>query len=388
MARIVLAGYLVRFPLGGYAWQTAHYLLGFRALGHETWFYEDTGYHVPAYNPITNEYGPHYEYGLAAVELFFQRIGFGDRWIFVDKGTGVEHSPRGCQAAELLAEADLLVNFGGVNMIGRDARAGRMSIYVDSDPGYTQIQLAEGHAGYREILDACDHAFTFGENIGTPRSPLPTSGYTWHPTRQPVALEMWSGRGLPTTEARYTTVGKWDTAGRDVTFAGAHYTWRKRPSWLACRDLPVRTSAGFEIATNVDGIPGDRALLEAAGWSIADPLQVSTDPFRYRDYICDSRGEFTVAKDLNVRLRSGWFSDRAACYLAAGRPCVEEDTAFGDVLPLGPGLHAFRTVDEAAEAVRQIEADPARASAHAAEIAREYFAADRVLARMLAVAGC
>ena len=164
--------------------------------------------------------------------------------------------------------------------------------------------------------------------------------------------------------------------------------WRKRPSWLASRDLPVRTSAGFEIATNVDGVPGDRALLEAAGWSIADPLQVSTDPFRYRDYICDSRGEFTVAKDLNVRLRSGWFSDRAACYLAAGRPCVEEDTAFGDVLPLGPGLHAFRTVDEAAEAVRQIEADPARASAHAAEIAREYFAADRVLARMLAVAGC
>ena len=43
MARIIFAGYLVRYPLGGYAWQMAHYLLGFRSLGHDIWFYEDTG---------------------------------------------------------------------------------------------------------------------------------------------------------------------------------------------------------------------------------------------------------------------------------------------------------------------------------------------------------
>jgi len=108
---------------------------------------------------------------------------------------------------------------------------------------------------------------------------------------------------------------------------------------------------------------------------------------RYRDYIRASRGEFTVAKDLNVRLRSGWFSDRAACYLAAGRPVVEQDTGFGDVLPLGAGVHAFRTVEEATAAVRAIEADYGRASAHATEVAREYFAAERVLGSLLATAG-
>jgi hypothetical protein len=90
---------------------------------------------------------------------------------------------------------------------------------------------------------------------------------------------------------------------------------------------------------------------------------------------------------MNVRLRSGWFSDRAACYLAAGRPVVEQDTGFGEVLPLGPGLHAFNTVDEAVEAVHMIERDYGNATAHASEVAREYFAADRVLGSMLALAG-
>jgi len=141
------------------------------------------------------------------------------------------------------------------------------------------------------------------------------------------------------------------------------------------------------MAMDVDSVPGDRAVLTAHGWQIADPRAVSADPWRYRDYVRGSRGEFTVAKDMNVRLRSGWFSDRAACYLAAGRPVVEQDTGFGDVLPLGPGLHAFRTTDEAATALAAIEADYGRASAHAAEIAREYFAADRVLAEILRVAG-
>ena len=94
-----------------------------------------------------------------------------------------------------------------------------------------------------------------------------------------------------------------------------------------------------------------------------------------------------VAKNMNVRLRSGWFSDRSACYLAAGRPAVLQDTGFGDVLPLGPGLHAVRSVAEAADVVRAIEADYERSSAHASEVAREYFAADRVVADLLRRAG-
>jgi len=214
---------------------------------------------------------------------------------------------------------------------------------------------------------------------------VPTAGYTWHPTRQPVALAYWADAGPP--GSAYTTVGKWDARGRDLVFRGETFGWRKRTEWMRCLDLPARTGAAFEVAMDVGSVPGDAERLAAHGWRVVDPRAVSADPWRYRDYVCGSRGEFTVAKDLNIRLRSGWFSDRAACYLAAGRPVVEQDTGFGDVLPLGPGLHAFRTLEEAAAAVRAIEADYPRASAHAGEVARECCAAERVLRVLLETVG-
>jgi hypothetical protein len=384
VARVVVAGYLVRNPLGGYAWQAAHYLHGVAALGHEVWFYEDTGHFAPAYNPTTGEYGAAYAWGLGAAAEFLDRLGLGERWLFVDVARGTEHGPGAGRAAALLREADLLVNVAGVNRIPPERRGGRPAIFVDIDPAFTQIR-AEKDANLRAMLAEHDCLFTIGENIGTGRSPLPTAGLTWHPTRCPIACEWWAGAGPP--GAAYTTVGTWNAHGRDVEWGGETFTWRKRSEWMRFLALPARSGATFELAMDVDSVPGDRATLAAEGWRIVDPLAVSTDPWRYRDYLRGSRGEFTVAKDLNVRLRSGWFSDRAASYLAAGRPVIEQDTGFGDVLPLGPGLHAFRTLEEAAAAVRAIEADYARASAHAAEVARECFAAERVLGEMLRVAG-
>ena len=371
MARIVLAGYLVRNPLGGYAWQAAHYLLGLRALGHEAWFYEDTGHYAAAYNPRTNEFGEAYGYGIAATADFLARLGLGERWVFVDTVHGEEHGPGAGRAAALVREADLLINLAGVNRIPPERRAGRPGVYIDIDPAFTQIKAAEGDALLRAILDEHAHLFTTGENIGTDRSPVPTAH--------------WAEASPP--GPAYTTVGKWDARGRDLVFRGETFAWRKRTEWMRCLDLPARTGAAFEVAMDVGSVPGDAERLMAHGWRVVDPLAVSADPWRYRDYLRGSRGEFTVAKDVNVRLRSGWFSDRAACYLAAGRPVVEQDTGFGDVLPLGPGLRVFRSVEEAAAAVRAIEADYPRASAHAGEVARECCAAERVLRVLLETVG-
>jgi hypothetical protein len=387
MARIIFAGYLVRYPLGGYAWQMAHYLLGFRSLGHDVWFYEDTGKWncVFAYNPLTNKFERSYEYGIATAASFLNKIGFGDRWVFFDVDRGLKYGPGASRISDLLKEADLLVSFGPVNRLPPELCLGRPSVFIDADPVLTQLKLENGDSGLAAILDAHTSFFTFGENIGNSQSILPTGGYNWHPTRQPVAIELWENaepQGLT-----YTTVGTWNSQGREMKYRGEMFTWDKRTEWCRFLDLPSRTTKSFEIAMDVESVPGDRELLTAHGWHVVDPLQVSTDPWRYRDYLRSSRGEFTVAKDMNVRLRSGWFSDRAACYLAAGRPVVEQDTGFGEVLPLGPGLHAFNTVDEAVEAVRTIERDYGNASAHASEVAREYFAAARVLGSMLALAG-
>jgi hypothetical protein len=385
MARVVLAGYLVRNPLGGYAWSVAHYLLGLRALGHDAWLYEDTGHYELAYDPVANDFGTDYGYGIRAAGEFLGRLGLAERWVFVDVARGQEHGPGAGRATELLRDADLLINVAGINRIPPDRRGGRPAIFVDIDPAFTQVKAATGDALLRAILDEHDVHATFGENIGTPRSPLPTAGYTWHPTRPPVAIECW--QDAPAPGATYTTVGRWNENTRDLSYAGETYRWRKRSEWMRFLELPARTGAAFEVAMDVESVPGDLPLLRSYGWAVADPRAVSTDPFRYRDYLRASRGEFTVAKDMNIRLRSGWFSDRAACYLAAGRPAIEQDTGFSDVLPTGPGLHAFRTADEAVEAIRTIEADYPRASAHAATVARECFAADRVVAALLRLAG-
>jgi hypothetical protein len=385
VARIVLAGYLVRNPIGGYAWSVAHYLLGLRALGHEAWFYEDTGHYALAYDPAANTFGPQYEYGIRAAADFLGQLGLGERWVFVDVARGEEHGPSAGRAGELLREADLLINVAGINRIPPDRRGGRPAIYVDIDPAFTQVKAAMGDPLLRAILDEHDVHATVGVNIGTTRSPVPSAGYTWHPTRPPVAIACWADAGAP--GPAYTTVGRWNESTRDLTWNGETYRWRKRTEWLRCLDLPERTGASFEVAMDVESVPGDLPVLRAHGWTVADPRAMSADPFRYRDYLRHSRGEFTVAKDLNIRLRSGWFSDRAACYLAAGRPAVEQDTGFGDDLPLGPGLHAFRTVDEAARAIEVIESDYARASVHAAAVARECLAADRVVRGLLQLAG-
>ena len=379
--RIILSSYLVRFPVGGYAWQAAHYLLGLKSLGYDVWFYEDTDHYNLAYDPCTQEFGTSYEYGIKAAGRFLGRIGLGDRWCFIDSVAGMKHGPGASVISELLREADLLINIAGVNRISTERRNGRPSIYIDLDPVYTQLRLVNGDETLAAILKEHSHLFTLGENIGSSYSAAPTGGYEWIPTRQPVVIELWENAGPP--RLAYTTVGKWDSQGRDMEYQGESFTWRKRIEWYRYLDLPRKSGQTFELAMDVESVPGDRELLTEHGWQIADPMSVSTDPWSYRDYLRGSRGEFTVGKDMNVRLKSGWFSDRAACYLAAGRPVVEQDTGFGQVLPLGRGLHAFKTVDEAAEAIGVIERDYDKASAHASEVARDYFAANRVLGSIL-----
>ena len=90
-----------------------------------------------------------------------------------------------------------------------------------------------------------------------------------------------------------------------------------------------------------------------------------------------------MAKDANVRLSTGWFSDRSACYLAAGRPVITQDTGFDTVLPIGEGLFAFKTMEDILNAIEAINSDYKKHSRAAQAIAEEYFRAETVLAQLL-----
>ena len=378
--KVILAGYLVRCPLGGYAWQILHYMVGLRALGFDPYFYEDTAYYGDCFDPLTGNMHVAPDAGVAFAADFLRRFGFGDRWVFWDAARDQYHGLSRADAAALRNDARALITLAAVNRLPR--RRGQARLFIDIDPTFTQLRVAAGDAALCELLSEHDLHFTIGENIGTPGCVIPVDRFVWRPTRQPIAVELWPA--LPTDPGTaFTTIGRWDEQGREIQFRGETYSWRKRTEWLKFLDLPARTGQRFAPAMDVDKTPGDRAVLEQHGWEIVDPIAVSRDALVYRDFIRGSKGEFTVAKDLNVRLASGWFSDRGACYLAAGRPLVTQDTGFTRFLPTGSGLFAVRGVEEAAAACAAIAADYDHHVDAARQIAATHFEARHVVADLV-----
>jgi hypothetical protein len=169
--------------------------------------------------------------------------------------------------------------------------------------------------------------------------------------------------------------------GKDIQFRGETYYWSKHLNFLRILDLPRCTPQSLELALE-GGDPATRDLLTDHGWMLTDAFEVSRSLTAYREHIHRSRGELTASKDLVVRTRSGWFSDRSVCYLAAGKPVVTQDTGFGKFVPTGSGLFAFSTMEEAAAALGEINRDYPVHCRAARRIAEEYFAADRVLGRL------
>ena len=200
-----------------------------------------------------------------------------------------------------------------------------------------------------------------------------------------MVLDLWRDAAAAPGSA-FTSIGNWKQDWRDVRFDGETYTWSKHHEFLKFVDLPERSGREFELAlSSIDG--EDRGLLESKGWRLREAMELSGDLDAYRGYIAASRGEFTVAKDQNVRLRTGWFSDRSATYLAAGRPVVTQDTGFSNVLPTGAGLFAFECMDDVLAALDEIERDYERHCAAAEEIGRDCFSHEVVLADLLSRVG-
>lgn len=383
--KLVLLGMMTKMPVAGVVWQTVHYLLGFQRLGYDVYYVEAHARAPSMLMRRPNDDGS--VLAAAFVADVLDRFDLADRWAYQalhDDGACFGLSER--RVLELFDSAELVVNLhGGTEPRPEHARTGRL-VYLGTDPVQLEIELAQGRSETIEFLEPHTAFFTFAENYGEPDCGLPVSDrFDLRPTRQPVVLDLWRDRGEPQRDA-FTTIANWRQRWRDIRLEGELYRWSKDHEFLKLVDLPLRTSQTFELAlSNCE--PRDRAVLERHGWRVRDSLDVSSDPAAYRDYIAGSRAEFTVAKDQNVRLRSGWFSDRAATYLASGRPVVTQDTGFGSALPEGKGLLAFSGPDEALAAVEAVNADYEGHRRAAAEIAREYFADDVVLSRLLREVG-
>jgi hypothetical protein len=284
------------------------------------------------------------------------------------------------------SSAALILNLHGATLPEPEQVATGRLVYVGTDPVLLELQLHGGSPEAFDLLDAHAACFTWAANYGRPDCKLPVSPqFPFHPTRQPLLLDVWDGHADDTT-GRFTTIAGWRQLWREVTFEGQVYHWSKHFEFLKFLELPALCGGEFELAlTSFEA--SDRTLLEAHGWTVIDAAGISADVDRYREYVGRSRGEFTVAKDQNVRLRTGWFSDRSAAYLAAGRPVVTQETGFSSTLPSGEGLFGFSTLDEAAASIDAIASDYRRHHQAARAIAAEYFDHAVVLPALLRTCG-
>lgn len=386
--KIVILGMMSKMPVAGNAWLVAHYMVGLRRLGFEPYYVEAHGI-TPAGMLLRHPDDDGAERAAAYVAGVMERFDLNGHWAYQAlHADGRTYGLTEGELARLYRSAELIVNLhGGTVPLEEHSATGRL-VYLGTDPVQLEIEVYEGRSETIDFL--CRHSafFTWGLNYGNPDCGVPASDrFDFKPSRPPVVPDFWLSANPPAGR-RFTTVGNWRQDQRTLTFEGETYHWSKHLEFLKFIDLPERSRREFELALSGSSIgAADRRLLERYGWCVRDALEFSTDLDRYRDYLQGSRGEFTVAKDQNVRLRSGWFSERSAQYLAAGRPVITQDTGFGAALPTGRGLFAFSTMDELLEAVEAVEGAYGYHCRAAAQVARECFHYEVVLREFLAEFG-
>ena len=381
--RIVVMGFMGSMPIAGVIWQHVHYIVGLQQLGHEVYYVEDSA-RLP-YNPETFEVNNEFDYAARILDRLSREFEFKNCWGFCARylaGNPTAGLPLK-KIRQLYRDADAILNICGTQEFNDDLLKSDRILYVESDPGVEQIKVDKRVRSTIDYLGRHRALFTFGENVGTKKFAVPTHGFKWLPTRQPIVTDLWKTNRSPARAAVFTSVANWSTSGlKDITWRGEKYLWSKSLEFMRFVPAPKTSGETFELATDIkDKKTRDRFLRD--GWRFRSPRDLSVDYWLYRDYIQRSKGEFTVAKDQYVRLNTGWFSDRSVCYLAAGRPVVIQETGFSDNYGRGGGLFAFTSLAEVVAAVKAINADYRKHSRAARALAREVFEAKTVLKSLL-----
>ena len=365
-------------PLAGVAWQALHYVLGLRRLGFDVWYIEDSG--EQAVDPRTGFAAEDSDYSVHFVRTMMERYDLGERWAYWEGARDQVHGTTRENLAALYGKAAAIINLSGATRLRDEHMVCPIRVYIDTDPGSELARIAEGDDFARAALNAHTHLFSYGENLGNADCLIPDGGFTWGKTRAPVLVDLWDAGCVP-AGPYFTSVATWETRRAEIRVGGTTYRGSKHVNFLEFLELPRQLLQPFRLAMLPPG-PHIAERVRACGWDIVDPIALSADMRAYRDFILTSRGEFTVAKDTYVGTRSGWFGDRSACYLAAGRPVITQETGFSSFIETGRGLFSFSNVDDVREAVARINGDYARQSIGAIETAYEYFDADTVLRKL------
>lgn len=399
--RIIVTGLIAQHPmLGGVTWDYIQYVIGLANLGHDVYYMEDSGEWPYVMDSKADPVAYDCSLNIQHISGVMSRFGFQDRWAYhfpvEPKWFGMQDAKR----KEIIRTADLLINVSGTLQFPEHYREIPKLVYIDSDPVFTQIKCLQNEKTHRKGIDVHDVHFSFGELI---MSAGPQTGHRWLPTRSPIVISEWS-KPIRARDV-FTTVMNWASYA-PVLYQNESYS-QKDTEFKKFLDLPSKSDpAKFEIAmpdirhksweTRSESLPEDAQqlvsehpdwtpydLLTHKGWTLADSLKVCPDPDKYREYVCASKAEWSVAKNGYVKGKSGWFSCRSSCYLAAGRPVVVQDTGFSKIIPTGRGLLSFKTMDEAVIAVREVEGDYEAHAKAARDLAVHFFDAGKILSSLI-----
>lgn len=374
---IIFASAIGRFPIGGNAWSDLQYLLGLRALGHDVFYLEECGLESWVYNWQTEQFTTELDYPTNYVRNCLEPLGFANQWIYRagDRSLGMDID----KFSNTCYKADLMIIRGSPISVWRDEyNLPQRRIYIDADPGFTQINIAGGNSELGNTIEHCDRLFTIGQRLGAEDCPIPTAGRDWLKTLPPVALPYW--KWVEDDGTYFSSIMQWHSY-RPVVYQGVSYGNKDR-EFLKFIDIPQLTKQAFRIALS-GGFPHE---LFQHGWEVIQGWVASFTPESYQRFVQESRAEFGVAKHGYVATKGGWFSDRSVCYLASGRPILVQDTGLSDWLPLGEGIFTFCDQKEAANGIEAINADYERHRYAARRLAEEYFDSDKVLSSLLEAA--
>jgi hypothetical protein len=357
-----------------------HHVLGLLELGYRVHYVERQNRDGETYDPSVNAMTDRPDFALGYLSTVADRFGFGDHWSFIDRA-GVCHGAGWGALRAALDDADFVLTVADPTWFDDLGRCERR-LFIDGDPLFTQVAFVTGEGSRAEPPHHYDTLFTYAVRIGTDDCLVPDGGRDWLPARPVVATSHWEC-GPPPPGAPFAALMHW-AAGSEVCHDGRTFGHKDREFARIAR-LPAQRGGDYLLAASGRGVPRD--ALAGDGWTVVNPLSRTATPDDLARFIAGSRADIGVAKHAYVASRSGWFSDRSTCFLAAGRPVLHQDTGYADWLPADAGVIPFDDLESLIEGLDRVDRDYGRHADAARRLAEEHFEARAVIADMLAAAG-
>lgn len=385
--KIIVGGYIGLYPTGGATWDYIQYPLGLKMLGHDVYYIEDT-MQYPVYQPkkkAWNDASGCVQYLKDTMNTF----GLDERWAYRDIASGECYGMPLSEVYEVCRTADVFINISCSTYMREEYLQIPKRILIDSDPMFTQVQYfhelnGEKGTSVKELIETHNYLFTFGENIGKDDCLVPTFDLKWINTRQPVCMGLWENLNINYHHS-FTSIMNW--SGRKKMNYNNEEWGQKDVEFEKYIQVPIQfPDVKFEVVINPPLNPEsnyDENMITSFNWQILHPNVTVANYIDYESFIKTSFAEFSIAKETYVKSNCGWFSCRSACYLAAGKPVVAQDTGWSKYIPSGNGLFSFNDMDSAIEAVKCVTADRKKHQKTAVEIAHNFFDSNLVLTEML-----